>query len=173
MPEWPHEYIVRERVDEALVGWMCRLAHRLRYVRVCCGDWSRIMGKAVRTAAAPCAVFLDPPYSAEADRDMGIYSQDCGNVAHEVFDWCVEHGPDPNLRIALCGYEGEGHAPLEKQGWTVEAWKASGGYGRLHGTENGKSLENRHRERIWFSPGCLPAEGDAQGQLFAPQGVSQ
>ena len=77
--------------------------------------------------------------------------------------WCVDHGDDPKLRIALCGYEGEGHDVLvEKHGWTVEAWKASGGYGRIHGEEQGRSLTNRHRERVYFSPHCLrPDDPDA------------
>jgi hypothetical protein len=141
--------------NEALLDWMLVLQARLRYVRVCCGDWKRVTGRAVLEAASPCAVMLDPPYSTEAGRDMGIYSHGCGNVAHEVFDWCVANGANPDLRIALCGYAGEGHEALEGMGWTVEAWKASGGYGRLHGDAPGKSLENRHKERIWFSPHCL------------------
>jgi len=51
-------------------------------------------------------------------------------------------------------------------GWTVEAWKASGGYGRIH-VDGGKSksLENRHKERIWFSPHCLGGMEDSP--LFA------
>ena len=151
-----HGFTVRKS-STALLDWMLRLAERLRYVRVCCGDWSRIMGKAVLTAAKPCAVFLDPPYSAEADRAGSIYSVEDLSVAHKVREWCVEHGDDKSLRIALCGYEGEGHEVLvEKHGWDVEAWKASGGYGRIHGKDAGRSLTNRHRERVYFSPGCLP-----------------
>jgi len=150
-----HQYAAR---NEALLDWMNRLADRLRYVRVCCGDWRRIMGKAVRTAASPCAILLDPPYSAEADRDEGIYAHEDTAVAHDVCEWCVEHGGDTDLRIALCGYEGEGHDVLvNDHGWTVESWKASGGYGRIHGDKAGRSLVNRHRERIYFSPGCIPA----------------
>ena len=149
--------------NRPLLDWMQRLADRLRYVRVCCGDWSRIMGKAVRTAATPCAILLDPPYSAEAGRAGNIYATEDLSVAHDVRKWCIDHGDDPNLRIALCGYEGEGHdALVADHGWTVEAWKASGGYGRIHGDKAGRSLTNRHRERVWFSPHCLrPDDPDA------------
>ena len=34
--------------------------------------------------------------------------------------------------------------------WTEVAWKASASYKSSKGDQNG----NRHRERIWFSPGC-------------------
>lgn len=145
--------------NDALLDWMQRLADRLRYVRVCCGDWSRIMGKAVRTAAKPAAILLDPPYSAEAGRHDGIYAVEDLSVAHDVRDWCIEHGDDPNLRIAFCGYEGEGHDQLvSEHGWDVQEWKASGGYGRIHGEKQGRSLQNRHRERVYFSPACLPRD---------------
>lgn len=145
--------------NQALLDWLLALSARLRYVRVCCGDWRRIMGKAVLTAASPVGIVLDPPYSTESGRDMGIYSHDSGDVAHDVRQWCVENGDNLDLRIVLCGYEGEGHDALLDKGWTVEAWKASGGYGRLHGVEAGTSLVNRHRERLYYSPGCLPPVG--------------
>lgn len=38
-------------------------------------------------------------------------------------------------------------------GWTQHAWKAQ------------NAFANAERERIWFSPHCLPIAG--QGQLFA------
>jgi hypothetical protein len=40
----------------------------------------------------------------------------------------------------------------------VLSWKATGAY--LGQSDN----KNRHRERIWFSPGCLVS----QGRLFEP-----
>jgi hypothetical protein len=58
------------------------------------------------------------------------------------------------MRIALCGYEGE-HDALEQHGWDCVAWKTHGGYANL-GDSAGK--ENRKKERIWFSPGCLKPE---------------
>lgn len=137
---------------EALVEWMERLADRLRRVRVCCGDWSRVLGPSPTVHIGVTGVFLDPPYSGEAGRDPDIYSSESLTVAHDVRAWCLANGHHPKLRIALCGYEGEHELP----GWTEFAWKAAGGYGKQ---------ANAVRERIWFSPHCFPAS-TRQGRLF-------
>lgn len=144
------------------VDWFRELQARLRRVRVACGDWQRVLGPSVLGEGKhvggrrPCAVFLDPPYSHEF-RDAGLYSEDDASVSDQVRLWAIEHGDDPELRIALCGYEGE-HAMPES--WGCYAWKAARGYG-------GEDNDNRRRERIWFSPHCLPFE--TQGALFAEQ----
>ena len=130
-------------------GRMAALADRLRRVRVCCGDWSRICGPSpTYHAGTPCGVFLDPPYGAER---YGVYNEDSYEVAGDVRAWCLEQGKDSRLRIALCGYDGE-HNELEEAGWSKFAWKANGGYANL-GTGNGAG--NAKLERIWFSPHCL------------------
>jgi DNA adenine methylase len=156
--------------DEQLTGidaWFSDLAARLRRVRVCCGDWSRIMGPSPTTCIGTTAVMLDPPYGV-SDR-AECYSQDDFTVAKDVHAWAAEHGADPGLRIALCGYVGE-HDDLEARGWSVIAWKSSGGYAR-GGNEKGPNAE---RERIWFSPHCLtPAVDPAisgQRSLFEALG---
>ncbi len=131
------------------------LHDRLRYVRVCAGDWKRVVTPAVLGVDNGVAgVLLDPPYSKEADRAVCYAAEDL-EVAHEVRAWCLEHGDHPNLRVALCGYEGE-HDELEDHGWSVVEWKAGGGYGR---GENSRAMRNRHRERIWFSPACQSRNG--------------
>jgi hypothetical protein len=122
------------------------------------------MGRSVLEAASPCGVFLDPPYSLEAGRDPGIYQTEDLGVAHRVRAWCLEHGGNRKLRICLAGYAGEGHEELEAHGWAVQAWKASGGYSRIHGEDKSAGLSNRHKERLWFSPGCQPAD---DAPLFA------
>jgi DNA adenine methylase len=142
-----------------LLDWFAALSSRLRRVRVCSGDWSRICGPSPTVKIGTTAVFLDPPYSAEAERTTDIYAQDDASVANDVRAWCREHGNDPALRIALCGYAGE-HDELEALGWDVVAWKARGGYGS-QGSDRGR--ENAARERIWFSPHCLSGK---QGRLF-------
>ena len=134
--------------------WFEALAHRLRDVRVCCGDWKRVMGESVTVQHGITAVFLDPPYGAE-DR-AALYRAESFTVAREVTEWCLENGGNPMLRIAICGYEGETHHALEDAGWDVLAWKAGGGYGS-QGGKQGRA--NAERERIWFSPACLRERG--------------
>ena len=133
----------------ALLDYMVQLSERLRRVRVCCGDWNRICGPSPTIYLGITGVFFDPPYADEAERYDNIYSSDDGNVANAVRVWAIEHGDDPRLRIALCGYADEHEMP---DSWECLHWKASGGYGNLG---SGRGAENRHRERIWFSPHCL------------------
>ena len=38
--------------------------------------------------------------------------------------------------------------------WVVHHWKAAGGYANQSDENNG----NSERERIWFSPACLPVD---------------
>lgn len=139
-----------------LTNWMRELAARLRRVRVCCGDWKRILGRSPTECVGVTAIFLDPPYSAA--RDSGIYASDSFVVAHEVREWAIAHGGNRRLRIALCGYTGEHAMPAD---WSCLAWKANGGHGNA---SNGRGRANAARERVWFSPHCL---APAQPEFFA------
>ena len=134
-----------------LLVYMQELAERLRTVRVCCGDWSRICGPSPTIKHGITGVFLDPPYADESERTDGLYAVDDGQVAHAVREWAIEWGADPRMRIALCGYEGEHAMP---DGWECVPWKARGGYGS-QGDAEGAGRANAGRERIWFSPHCL------------------
>jgi site-specific DNA-adenine methylase len=149
--------VLTDRVSANLVGYMQALQARLRRVRVCCGDWQRILGPSPTTCIGLTGVFLDPPYSDAADRDT-VYNNDSFDVAHDVREWAVAHGQDPKLRIALCGYEGEHPMPPD---WECVAWKANGGYGNQ---SQGRGRNNAKRERIWFSPACLRAT--TQQEMF-------
>lgn len=134
------------RKSGGLQEYMRALSDRLRRVRVCCGDFERVLGPAVTTCIGLTGVFLDPPYS-EHGRAI-CYNEDGEGVWWRAYQWAIDKGSDPLLRIALCGYE---HPDaLFPAGWTEAAWKASGGYGR---SPRGKA--NALRERIWFSPGCI------------------
>ena len=139
---------------EAIREWFAVLQQRLRRVRVCCGDWQRVMGPSVIYGSSSTGIVLDPPYS-HSERDCGLYAVE-SNVSAEVRRWAIEHGDDPRLRIALCGYEGEHDMPPS---WGCEAWMPVGGYG-LQGSNRARA--NRLRERVWFSPHCLHP---LQGQL--------
>jgi hypothetical protein len=143
------------RKDAGIHEWMQALADRLRRVRVCCGDWSRVCGPTPTMKQGLTAVFLDPPYGVEANRSSKLYNADSLTIADDVRKWCLGVGNDKKMRIALCGYESE-HEELDGAGWSVWEWKAQGGYGS-QGNGNGKT--NCHRERVWFSPHCLNREG--------------
>ena len=152
--------------EGGIYEWMNALAERLKRVRVCCGDWRRVTGgksgdslKHFFAAGNKCAIFLDPPYSAEADRTNTLYRKEDLTVAHDVREWAIRQGNDPRLRIALCGYAGEHEMP---DGWKMLEWKTRGGYASVaDGETNGK--KNCRRERIWFSPHCLAPD---QGNLL-------
>lgn len=142
----------------ALRSYLRALADRLRNVRVCCGDWSRVMGPSVTHKHGLTAVFLDPPYG-DVGRQSGLYGTDSLTVAASVRLWCLENGNNPLLRIALCGYEDEHDMP----GWSLWRWKAQGGFGSQG---EGAGRENAKRECVWFSPHCLSTD------LFTAMGVS-
>jgi hypothetical protein len=146
----------------SLVAYFNALADRLRNVRICCGDWSRVMGPSVLGAALPVGVFLDPPYS-DANRDAVYGAEESFTVAHDVRAWCLANGENRDYRIALCGYRE--HDELAAAGWEPVKWKAAGGYsGQGKNGDNG----NRHREVIWFSKGCIPASQPGLGLEDAP-----
>lgn len=136
--------------DQSLSELFAALSARLRRVRVCSGDWSRICGYSPTTCNGLTGAFLDPPYL-QTERDANIYRQE-DNVSAAVREWAIEHGDDPLMRIALCGYDGEHVMP---ESWECVAWKAHGGYAH---TGNGAGKANAGRERIWFSPHCLKIE---------------
>jgi hypothetical protein len=134
-----------------LVDWFSRIRDRLRTVRVCCGDWTRVCeSTSVTTRLGVTGIFFDPPYSDRSGRCEDLYGVDSGTVAHDVRDYCLERGGNPDMRIVLAGYAGEGHEVLESHGWTALAWKTQGGYGNR--TDKGR--DNAARERLWLSPHC-------------------
>jgi hypothetical protein len=90
-------------------------------------------------------LLLDPPYS--ADEHEAGYSAGSADIARDVAAWAREQADRPDLRIVLCGYEGEHEMP----GWRVYRWKAKGGYGSQG---QGRGRANARRETLWFSPSC-------------------
>lgn len=139
-----------DRGDD-LAEYLRALAERLREVRVCCGDWSRVCGPSVTFKHGITGVFLDPPYTDEAGRAPDLYSEDSGTIGNDVRAWALEWGSHRDMRIALCGYEGEHDMP---ESWECVAWKAAGAYGS-QSDDGGRGRANSERERIWFSPACI------------------
>ena len=138
---------------ERLMAYFFDLADRLRGVRVCCGDWARILGPSPTFRLGLTGVLLDPPY----DVDGTEYGRPSAGISTAVREWAIANGDNPLLRIAVCGYADEGH--VFPEGWEEVEWKAGGGYNNLG------DGENRKRERIWFSPACI-RNRNAQGTLF-------
>lgn len=127
-------------------AWFGELSQRLRRVRIACGEWDRVLGDSVTVKHGLTAILLDPPYAA-GEHDV-TYSAD-SDVSGAVRRWAIDNGGNRQLRIALCGYEGEHTMPAD---WECVPWKARGGYGSQ---ADGRGRANAARERIWFSPGCL------------------
>jgi len=109
-----------------LVAWFETLQRRLRKVRVCCGDFERVLGPAVLATSARARA------------------------------WCLANGATPRLRIVLAGL-GDEHDELLAHGWWSSGWTGASGYARSSG--------NRHREKLWYSPHCLRADGPLFGGL--------
>ncbi len=121
--------------------WLRQLADRLERVRVIHGDWSRCLNH--HYGGDDTACFMDPPY----DGFEGVYGS--GSVAGAVAEWCRAN---ENLRVALCGHQGEHDMP----GWSEYRWSR----GR-HTYSGSKTTE---LEVIWFSPACN--NEPAQPSLF-------
>lgn len=131
-----------------LTAYLQALATRLRGVRVCCGDWKRVVTNGALSYGETVGVFLDPPYD-QSIRDNTLYSHE-SPVSDAVREWALTNGGNPRYRIALCGYEGEHAMP---DSWEVLEWKANASYQSAN--SDGANQANRKKERVWFSPNCI------------------
>lgn len=124
--------------------WLSLLQARMRDVRVACGDWTRVLTDSVTTRHGVTAVFLDPPYTnGRMDYAAGGVG---GELAGAVRDWCDANGHRHDLRIVLCGHDGE-HDAL---GWEKRRWTARTGYARTEA-----AIGNSASETLWCSPHCV------------------
>lgn len=133
--------------------WLEKLQKRTRRVRVCCGDWSKLVVPSVTygnkglTQADITAILLDPPY--ELAGRSKVYKEE-SNIFQDVCQWAIDNGDNPRLRIAVCGYPGAQKFP---DTWQEYAWKTNGGMAnKALGDSQGKS--NKNKEMIYFSPFC-------------------
>ena len=139
---------------QGIADMLRALSERLRRVRIACGSWERVLGDSVTWRHGVTGVLLDPPYS-EGAMDYSVGGR---GVSRDVATWAREAGQRSDMRIALCGYEGEHDMP----GWSAVPWAARGGYGNQGGEDDD---DNRRREVIWLSPACLGVD-TAQRSLF-------
>ncbi len=135
--------------------WFAALQQRTRRVRVACGDWKRICTPSCTYKSKAlaqkdfCAVFLDPPYSFE--NRYKVYANET-DVFKETCEWAVQHQDIPNLRIAVCGYDGDYQFD---ESWEKFSWTANGGMANHRGSSESDGKLNKKREVIYFNKNCL------------------
>lgn len=143
---------------EFILQWFTDLHNRLRNVRVCCGDWGRVVKDSVTTRHGLTGVFLDPPYT------KGAMQYAAGGVGTDlplqVQAWAQANGHNPQLRIVLCGHAGE-HDAMLAHGWHTRTWQARKGYAL-----SDEAIQNTKDETLWCSPHCVPQVG-AMVDLFS------
>lgn len=141
------------------------LAARLRHVSITFGDWSRIFFPSLIKRNG-CGIFLDPPYDHSTGRDKTIYRIEMADTS-DVAAFCRHHGRKRNMRIVLAGLDGEYDLP----GWRIIPWSAG------HCFQRDESGGNRHRERLWLSPHCLPVDAaphrHTKGARWQPRAASK
>ena len=135
-----------------VVAYFAEIAARLRDVRVCCGDWSRVVTRGALSCGSSVGVFLDPPYLGDV-RTADLYAVDDHSIANDVREWCLANGGDPRLRIVLAGYDDE-HDHLIPDTWTRHRYSANVAY-QTSDNKGGSNATNRHKEVLWMSPHCV------------------
>jgi len=141
--------------NQNIYQWFDQLSERMRFVRVVCGDWSRVCGGNWQTNNGVCGMFFDPPYS-DKDRSDCYHKEDY-SVAKDVEDWCLARGDNPEMRIVVAGYDSE-YKKLIDAGWSVVNWKTSGGYGNTAGDKQTRGKDNAKREILVISPHCVTSQ---------------
>jgi len=145
---------IRRTSISGVQQYLGELAARLRRVRVCCGDWSRVVTDGAMSAGSTVGVFLDPPYLG-AVRDKNVYRTDDHNISNAVRQWCLDRQDDPRIKIVLAGYSDE-HDHLIPQTWRRHRYSAVASYNTSASSKklNSGNAANRHKEVLWFSPSC-------------------
>ena len=138
--------------DERLADlkqYMRKLQDRLRFVRVCNGNWDRVCSPTVTYRHGLTGLFLDPPYSLEKNKQTNVYGElsKQGNLNADLTKFLLENQNIDGFRIAICGLEGEYDLP--KKYWDCVEWMGNSGYADK--TKN----KNREKERIWFNKQCI------------------
>jgi DNA adenine methylase len=145
MPQLPHG-VMGFGVRDELPKLFESLRERLKNVRVCSGDWHRVVASncTVTGVQKTHGVFLDPPYSSNRAE---CYAEDSfdNTLVHR---WCLDW--QDKTRIVLAGHEGEYDLP----GWRKFEWKQSGGLARNAGAKKTGGIDRASLERLWISPLC-------------------
>jgi DNA adenine methylase len=104
--------------------WQADIVERIKRVEVLCGDWSRCVTHATMGLGLKrdIGIFLDPPYGTG---DVP-YDDNTGNVSKDVWEWSIENGNNPRIRIVVAGYDDGRKLP---EGWGIIERSEQGGYG--------------------------------------------
>ncbi len=131
-----------------LLPWFLALQRRLQNVFVLNRDWSSavtptLLQHTPSSPKPPVGVFLDPPYRTDLGRNPNLYAGDheATDVAVAAYDWAVEHGANPQYRIAYACHEGDFDVP---EGWTAETMSMG------HARDGAIDM-------VMFSPACVGA----------------
>jgi hypothetical protein len=140
---------IHRKDDGNIYEYFQAIQERTRRVRVCCGDWKRVLTPSASqlNTGKTVGVFLDPPY------DFSLRSQCYStetNCSSEVRGWAITNGDNPQLRICVAGYINEHSFP---ENWTSYQWTTNGGLGNQ--AKEGQANKNKFLECLWFSPHCL------------------
>jgi len=150
--------------EDVLQDYFAALAARLRRVRVCCGDWSRVITDGALACGASVGVFLDPPYQGDV-RTRDLYRVDDHHISDAVREWALANGDNPRYRIVLAGYWSE-HCEHMPASWRCARYSANKAYGTASAVGSGAGNDaNRHNEALWYSPGC-EIDGGQQTMTF-------
>lgn len=110
---------------------------------------TRVVEESTFKSFKTTAIFFDPPYGAKGQFGKAYGKEDSNIIARDVMYWCKMKEDRKDLRIAVCGYEGE-HNKLTS--WTKLNWSTNGG---MNNTSKSKEVLNKDREIVLFSPSCL------------------
>ena len=140
--------------DTPLIEYFHALSARLRRVRVCCGDWARVLTEGATAYGDSVGLFLDPPYLGDV-RTRDLYRIDDHSLSIAVRDWAIARGRDPRFRIVLAGYHAE-HADAMPPDWREMRYAANASYQTADraAAGTGGNMDRRHNESLWFSPHC-------------------
>jgi DNA adenine methylase len=139
---WPRHSAASSLRTGGLYDYLQQLAARLRRVRVCCGDWKRVLTPSVTTYVGTCGVFLDPPYA--HDLRERCYSEDhdiSATSARGRSSTATTRLPDRALRLRGRARDA-GVVGVRRRGRRTAA------------TADRARRREPDRERIWFSPYC-------------------
>jgi len=126
------------------------LSERLMRVTIHCHDWQVIMDSKATIGlhgkghgwANTIGIILDPPYTHHS-RTKRLYRID-DNIAPQVREVAIHYGAIENLRVVLCGLDGE-HDKFMPADWVKIGWQG----------KNGFRKSQKAGEIMWFSPYCL------------------